>query len=229
MAKNNFYFFLSAFISFSLFTLFLSLFIYMALFSSKMNSFALKKDNYVSISMELIDVPKKKNKKRVKTPVVEPKEVEVTQVEPEVDVGDLFSNVKTKKIKKKPKKKLQRLQELTNKPKKATPSDTQNAKNDKQTQETSSGEEVNEYLAKIQALVYKYFYPPENSQGHSVKAVIVLSPIGKVLDFRVLTHSNNQALNSECDKIKSRLKSVLFPINPNNKSGTYTVILTSKE
>ena len=89
--------------------------------------------------------------------------------------------------------------------------------------------EVNEYLAKIQALVYKYFYPPANSQGNTVKAVITLSAIGKVQDFRILNYSVNKSLNDECDKVKNRLLNVVFPKNPQHVSGTYTIILTAKE
>jgi len=200
----------------------------MMFFSSKINSYALKKDNYISISMDIIEVPKKKKEKSVITPVKKLEPV-VEEEEVDIDIGDLFSNVKTQKIKKKPKKKQHRIKELQNRPKDAKSAQSKNSANDTQTKESSSGNEVNEYLAKIQALVYKYFEPPANSQGHSVKAVIVLSAIGKVIDFRILTYSNNQALNDECDNIKSRLKSVLFPINPGNKKGQYTVILTSKE
>ena len=93
----------------------------------------------------------------------------------------------------------------------------------------SSGDEVNEYLAKINALVYQYFHPPENSQGHSVKALIEISAIGKVKDFRILNYSSNENLNIECEKIKSRLMSVVFPRNPQSKSSRTIVILTSKE
>ena len=84
-------------------------------------------------------------------------------------------------------------------------------------------------MAIIQALVYKHFFPPQNSQGYSVKAVIVLSAIGKVMDFRILNYSSNNNLNDECDKVKNRLMGVVFPINPQNKSGNYIIILTSKE
>ena len=100
---------------------------------------------------------------------------------------------------------------------------------DTKSSKTSTASEVNEYLAKIQALVYEYFYPPQNSQGNSVKAVIELSAIGKVYDFRILRYSSNSELNSECDKIKERLSTVVFPKNPDNTSGTYIIILTSKE
>ena len=100
---------------------------------------------------------------------------------------------------------------------------------DKESVKTSTATEVNEYLAKIQALVYEHFYPPQNSQGNSVKAIIELSPIGKVYDFRILRYSSNSELNSECDNIKDRLMNVVFPKNPDNNSGTYTITLTSKE
>lgn len=53
--------------------------------------------------------------------------------------------------------------------------------------------------------------------------------IGKVLDFRVLNYSGNSNLNEECDRMKQRLMSVVFPVNPENKSGTYIIILTSEK
>ena len=93
----------------------------------------------------------------------------------------------------------------------------------------STANEVNEYLAKIQAIVYQYFYPPDNSQGNSIRAVIKLSSIGKVIDFRILNYSGNDSLNKECDKIKERLISVMFPINPKSKTESYTIILKSEE
>jgi len=103
------------------------------------------------------------------------------------------------------------------------------AKTNEESTPTSSGSEVNEYLAKIQALVYKYFNVPPNSEGYSVMAYIELNSIGKVMDFRILNYSANDALNSEVDKIKNRLKSVVFPINPQNRSFNTKVILKSKE
>ena len=66
-------------------------------------------------------------------------------------------------------------------------------------------------------------------QGNSVTAVIELSSIGKVIDFRILTYSDNEALNRECDNIKDRLDNVLFPENPSGRSGLYKVKLISKE
>jgi protein TonB len=241
MDKNNSYFILSGFISLSLFALVLSMFMYMLFSSSKIKTFALKKDNYISISLEVVDIPTKK----VQKPIVVPKEEivstpEVQEVK-DVDINDLFSDVWTKEIKikkKKPKPLNNKRLELIKKKIK-----TKDTSKQKQTHEevvkneaevisqnnkkSTSGDEVNEYLAKIQAIVYKYFYPPNNSQGHSVRAVIKLSAIGKVMDFRILNYSANEALNEECDKIKDRLKGVLFPTNPQNRSSTTVVNITS--
>ena len=49
------------------------------------------------------------------------------------------------------------------------------------------------------------------------------------MDFRILNYSPNSNLNDECDKVKNRLMGVVFPLNPQNKSGNYIIILTSKE
>ncbi len=243
MAENRTLFIASGITSLSLFSAILFLFIYMMFSSKDPSIFALQKDNFISVSIE-IPVVKVKEVKAVKAKqqVVDP--VEVTSEEAEIDIDNLFSDVWTKKIKKiVPKKKktnTRRIQEIE---KKIAVKET-NQRNDitdkinnlenldlneDKDNSASTATEVNEYLAKIQALVYKYFYPPQNSQGHSVKAVIQLSSIGKVLDFRVLNYSANSSLNNECDKVKSRLMSVIFPINPQNKSGNYTILLKSEE
>jgi protein TonB len=77
-------------------------------------------------------------------------------------------------------------------------------------EQASSGSEVNEYLAKIQAIVYQHFNVPPNTQGQSAKAVIELDALGRMTDFRVLSYSSSEALNKEVDKIKERLKNVVF-------------------
>ncbi|SMP89989.1 protein TonB [Epsilonproteobacteria bacterium SCGC AD-311-C15] len=255
MAENKSLFYISGFISVSLFVLLLSLFFYMLFSSNKIKEFALTKDNYISVSMDTAQFEVKSAKKRVTTPVekeikkdqpvIDPVVTEIAQPTktPTVDVSNLFNNVWTQKIKKqKTKEKVtdnKRIQEIQKKIEMVKSSEgsdiakKDSTKDDKQSNEQeshkSSGNEVNEYLAKIQALVYTHFNPPENSQGNSVKAVINLSSIGKVLDFRILNYSANSSLNAECDKIKDRLMSVVFPVNPQNKSGNYIIILTSKE
>jgi len=235
MDKNNQYFYISGFLSFLLFSFFLFLALYMLVNSDKVKVFALEKDNYISVSIDM----------SVKQ-AIKPKATLVKSAQDvikDVNIDNLFSDVWTKKIKttKAKQKKLdaRRLQEISKKTKIAKKNKVQSVSdifkniNTKQKSDESSSEskafEVNEYLAKIQALVYKYFYPPTNSQGNSVKAVITISSIGKVQDFRILSYSTNEELNTECDKIKNRLINVVFPKNPDNKSGTYTITLISQE
>lgn len=238
MARENSYFLLSGFISLSLFSLFLFLFFYMMLSKTDMKQFALSKDNYISISLDVVPVPTKQVKKTISIPK---KEIQSIEEVKEVDIGDLFSDVWTKDITKKKKKKKivnnKRLELINKKIKTSESKEVQPVSEavtnndakvvDTQDRKSSAGDEVNEYLAKIQAIIYKYFEPPANSGGNTVKVVIELSSIGQVLDFRILTYSSNQALNQECDKIKDRLVGVLFPINPENKSFNTIVNITS--
>lgn len=237
MDRDNPYFLVSGFISISFFIFFVSLFLYMMLSNSKVTDFALNKDNYISISLETVQIPTKQVKKTKTIPNVEQKSIEEVK---EIDIGDLFSDVWTKdiKIKKEEKKVDNKRLELINKKIKTSKENvvepiTEVIKNneaditDTQNKKSSTANEVNEYLAKIQAIVYKYFEPPANSQGHTVKVIIELSAIGKVLDFRILTYSTNKALNKECDKIKYRLASVLFPQNPQGESFRTVVNITS--
>ncbi len=205
--------------------------------SSEIQTFALTKDNYISISMEIQPQSSKSAKKSVQIPV----ESTVSEVSQDVDINDLFSDVWTKKIQKKKAKPVdsKRIQEIQKKIKTTEENSVESlsekidsldsAKLNQDNQPTSTASEVNEYLAKIQALVYRYFNVPPNSEGYSVMAYIELNSIGKVMDFRILTYSANDALNAEVDKIKNRLKSVVFPINPQNKSFSTKVILKSKE
>ena len=197
--------------------------------SAKIKSYALHKNNFISISIANISTDKVVThkstahpQKTVSKPVDIPSE--------NIDVNNLFSDVWTKKItKKKPKPQdLKRLAQL----RKQVPLAQANEEPVKETKDeiaSSNAQEVNEYLAKIQAIVYAHFYVPPNTQGNSVKAVIELNSIGELIDFRILTYSANDALNEEVDKIKKRLSHVLFPINVQNKSTKTVVILRSKE
>ena len=208
--------------------------------SNKINSFALQKDNYISVSLD-ISLPeiKKYTKKSVKSKIKI--DNAVAMPDQEVDVENLFDSVWTKNIntKKRKKKKTdnKRLQEIQKRVKTIKDNSVKDISkivenidkisSESENSSASTSNEVNEYLAKIQAIVYKHFYPPSNSEGHTVKAVIELSALGKVIDFRILTYSSNAALNDECNKIRERLLGVLFPINPQNKSSTTIVNITS--
>lgn len=238
MARNNSLFYISGFISLSIFTFFLAIFIFMMLNSNKIDSFALNKDNYISISMDINQDSSKSAKKNV---ITSPIETAVPDIAQDVNVNDLFSDVWTKKITKKEvkPKDSRRIQEIQKKINTTQENSVEsisqkidsldNTKSKSEDSPTSTANEVNEYLAKIHALVYRYFNVPPNSEGYSVLAYIELNSIGKVMDFRILNYSGNEALNIEVDKIKNRLKSVVFPINPQNKSFSTKVILRSKE
>ncbi|MCD6189910.1 MAG: TonB C-terminal domain-containing protein [Sulfurimonas sp.] len=238
MARNNPLFYISGFISLSLFTFFLAIFIYMMISSSNINEYALEKDNYISISM---DIQPKSSKSAKKSLQPTPVESSVSEMPQDVDVNDLFSDVWTKKIQKKKiqPKDSKRIKDIQKKIKTTQANSVEsisekfneldNSKLNEENSPSSTANEVNEYLAKIQALVYRYFNVPPNSEGYSVMAYIELNSIGKVMDFRILNYSANDALNAEVDKIKDRLKSVVFPINPQNKSFSTKVILKSKE
>ncbi len=242
MNKEKYYFYISGFISLSLFFFFLLISLYMLVSTDKTNVFAIKKDNFISVSIEIPEIMTRSIKKN------KPKEVVEKTVTPikskDINIDNLFNDVWTKSIKK-PKqiekkvnnnKRLHEIQKKINKSnenkvelisKKINTNDV--LKVSDKTVKTSTAHEVNEYLAKIQALVYEHFYPPQNTQGNSVKAILELSSLGKMYDFRILTYSSNSELNKECNKIKDRLINIIFPKNPSNSFGPYTIILRSKE
>jgi protein TonB len=207
---------------------------------SKIDSFALHKDNYISISLETPKV-EVKSVKKIEKAAVEEKVVDTPHKN--IDVNNLFSDVWTKKIsqKVKPKREVnsKRLSEIQKKIKTTKKNDVKSlskivnnleaVKTTNEKTSSSTAQQVNEYLAKIQAIVYQHFHVPQNSEGSSVKTVIELNALGKVIDFRILRYSNNDALNSEADRIAERLKYVVFPKNPQNRSSRTIVILVSKE
>ena len=205
---------------------------------NNVKSYGLKKENFISVSLESLVTPISKN--RTKTTSMKSVSQETDK---NVDVNNLFSDVWTKKITNKIKNpkpvESRRILEIQKKLK-----TTKNNKIDSMSQKInnieniqmnddakaiSSAEEVNEYLAKIQAIVYLHFNVPANTEGNSVKSVIELNALGKVVDFRILTYSSSEALNTEADKIKDRLLNVIFPVNPENKSTRTIVVLISKE
>jgi protein TonB len=242
MDNNSKYFYISGLISLSLFSLFFLSFVLMLFKTPPVNSFALTKDNYISISLETPILKNKKAKKVVKS-APKPKAEVTPAVNQNIDINNLFSDVWTKKIVQKKEKQKpidnKRLLEIQKKIQKTKSKDVESLSEKVNNLEkvdtnsenavSSTAEQVNEYLAKIQAIVYQYFHVPANSEGSSVKSVIELNSLGKVIDFRILSYSDNEALNKEVDKIKDRLRSVIFPKNPQKKSSRTIVILISKE
>jgi protein TonB len=215
-------------------------------------TYALTKDNFVSISLDAIQSSELiKPKSDTKSSEEKPKESALPKAKPvetknkKMDINDLFSSVKTQDIKKETKKeeikKEQKrvTEEPKSKPKSddTTRSESLQSKLEKLSSDTksseakkvSSGSEINEYNAKIQALVYEHFYPPSNSEGRRVRVVVVLNPLGKMTDFRVLEYSDHEGLNEEIRSLKSRLESLVFPKSPNGKSQQLILVLIPEE
>jgi len=202
---------------------------------SKTKAYGYKKENYISVSIKMTHSKHTAKKKTFKAPPPNKKAVK------NVDINNLFSNVWTKKINnsvKKPenKRRIEQIQKKISTTKQNNVKslsnkleNMQNSDSSIQEESSSAANEVNEYLAKIQDIVYQHFNVPQNSEGNSVKTVIELDPFGKLIDFRILSYSKNEALNQEADRIKERLKNVVFPVNPQNRSSRTIVILISKE
>lgn len=226
MDNTKKFFYLSGLISISIFIILFILVISMLFSPLKMNSYALKKDKFISINIITPKITKQRSKNSES-----------------IDINNLFNDVWTKKIvqkkhhiKPKNSRIIREIQKKINMSKDNSIDSISKKINNidkikiKHNSESSSTAlEVNEYLAKIQGIVYQYFKVPQNSEGNSVKTVIELSALGKVIDFRVLTYSNNIALNEEADKIKDKLKNIIFPKNPQNQSSRTIVVLISKE
>jgi len=219
--------------------LFLGLFLVMLFQVEDIKKYGFKKENYVSVSVVL--TPSRKQQKHKSSSVSKVVSQVVTKSK-NIDVNNLFSDVWTEKIEhKKIKRKVnsKRINEIQKqlklkennkvKPVNETIKKLQQAEEKTNEDASSAANEVNEYLAKIQAIVYQHFNVPPNTEGNSVKTVIELDPFGKMIDFRILNYSSSEALNSEVDKIKKRLTNVVFPQNPQHKSSKTIVILISKE
>jgi len=244
MAKDNYYFYISGAISLFFFLVVTSAFSYMMFNSTDVKSYALNKKDFISVSITTVEKSKPKyikNTKSVKKDITTPK-----QIEENVNIDDLFSDVWTKQInkpkettKKKPKIDSKRYNEIAKKVQVSKNKEVEsisekinkisNNENNKDNSESSDAYEVNEYLAKIQATIYNHFDPPSNTQGKSAKVLIELNSIGKMIDFRILRLSDSVSFNEEVKKVKARLKYVVFPKNPNNTNFSLTTNIISKE
>jgi protein TonB len=250
MVKSDKYFYLSGLLSFSLFLFFLGLFVTIVLSQEKLKQFALKKDNYISVSINTPHVTSKPVKKSAKPeekkPPIEikkeePKPIETPIIKPQVvnkNISDLFASVKTQKIAHKQENKpvidKKLLSKLANKSEKKVVTSSSVAssmlkKIEISSQSASTSPDVNEFLAKIQAIIYDNFYPPMNSEGYSAVISIELDSFGKMTDYRVITYSGNDMFNKEVDMLKRRLESLTFAKHPEGKSEKLKIILTSQE
>lgn len=250
------YFYLSGLISLSLFSAVILLFALVFLNKSEIKTFAMQEDNYISVSLNMDFVVPTKNDakpdpkptpKQEDTPEPEPvDELETTPESVNTDVSSLFDDVwtqsaDTKVVKKEETVDTKRLAaiekrietkktEQSSKPaEKIKPIDLVKPSIDVVGASTSTAPEVNEYLAKIHALVKSKFFPPASSEGESAKIVVTLDSYGQISGYRVLVYSGSPIFNEEVDRLYNRLKRVDFPKNPDGKSISLNIILTVEE
>ena len=140
--------------------------------AEKQDIYALNKDNYISISLEIPKIKSNQRKNDKKATAASPVVKKVAPVEENVDVNDLFSDVWTKKIIKDAPKQINKRRMAAIEKKiettkenvvdDAIASNDQNSSLNENQNSVSTANEVNEYLAKIQALVYESFHVPFN-------------------------------------------------------------------
>lgn len=252
--QNRSYLLISGIISF--FILFVTFFasVYLLFNAQKIKTYALKKDKYISISINAVAQTERKKVKPVVKKKVVKKEVhkKVKQVidTPIVneDIGSLFSNVATKKIVHK-KREVKR-QSIDNRVFEVVKKDfhtlkenqvdeslsrrleelkLRNSKVALVNQKASTALDINEFLAKLQAFVYDRFYPPANSSGSSAIVRIWIGSDSKMSRFIIVAPSNNDYFDDEIKSLKRRLQSIKFPDNPEKKEIVIDITLIAKE
>ncbi|WP_200762432.1 TonB C-terminal domain-containing protein [Nitrosophilus alvini] len=169
--------------------------------------------------------PKKKAEIKKEKPKPKPKKRGSRSPKREVDISKLFSTVDTKKIKKIKKTEPQR--------KKSEPPSRfkgKSAKPEKKAEELLKRLEIKDiqrsaaaksiqsvegendpYYAKIYEILYKYWYPSEESAGNKAKVKIIIDEYGN-LDYDVLLYSNSEQFNKELNEYLEFMKTKKFPV-----------------
>jgi len=256
-SNDDRYFYLSGFISLGLFFAAFLLFALVILHKNEIKTFAMQKDNYISVSLNTdVVIPTKNDAKpdpeptpkeeNVPEPVAADEEIETTPKSVNTDVSSLFDdvwtqNADTKVVKKEAKPDAKRLAAIEKRIETKESKHSNRASEKIKTLElvkpsievagasASTAPEVNEYLAKIHALVKSKFFPPASSEGESAKVRVDLDAAGHITGYRVLVPSGSNIFNEEVDRLYSRLKRVDFPVNPDGKSISLDIILTVEE
>jgi len=233
MARNSTLFYLSGLISFLLFFSIATLFMMMLIVDNTSKNYALKKDKYVKVSIDLTENrPVKKQKKQVKkkreAPAKKKEELKKAVAKP-ADFSSLFSNVKAQKIVHKKKKvihkqkidtaQLQQIQKRIKTSKKRDSSISKSieslefskSSDSKNTKTVSTASQINEIAAKITQLIYSRFLVDSSMLGNVVTIRISIDGYGKLIDYRILNASASEALNREAQLLKKRLLHVSFP------------------
>jgi hypothetical protein len=205
----------------------------------------MKKSEYVSVSLMESTIAEVQT---ISEPLAAPDEPEPAEEKPTVEeeeipeISDLFSQVKVEKTPKKTREESKHREELNALEKEILEQKDSPRFSDKVskvdlakpsvkmvTQGGSSGPLVNEYHAKIQALVYTYFRPPAGTAGEAARVRMSISASGKLISYKVISYSGSRSFNSEVEWLKDRLVSVRFPEHPEGKEAILEFILTAKE
>lgn len=244
------YFYLSGAISLGLFFSTLILFASVLVNSQSVKSYAMTKANYISVS--LTNVPLQKSSRdltekpamTIKEPAAAQKPAEAPKVTE--DVSTLFDDVWTqdvtaKKVTTKTPTDTKRLGAIEKRIKTSKKGESSSASEKIKSlklarpsvavvgSSASTASEVNEYYAKIQAIIYNHFYPPVNSEGSSSKVYLSFDAAGQVVRSRVLVGSGNSLFDSEVDALLQRIGSVAFPKPPKGEAFEVQIILTAEE
>jgi len=238
------YFFLSGLISITLFLIFLFIAGYSVILAPKIDQFAMIKSDIINVSIaisESKETEQPSDESVVSSEISEPaiKEDKVVAPEPVPEISDLFAQVKPDKT---PKKKLEENKQLSALEKEVLERKDSPRFSDKVNkvelakpsvkmipQGGSTGPLVNEYHAKIQALVYTYFRPPSGTVGEAARVRMKISASGKLISYKVISYSGSGSFNGEVDWLKDRLNAVRFPEHPDGKDAVLECILTAKE
>ncbi len=251
------YFYISGLISLTIFSAVTLLFAMVILHKSAIDTFAMQKDNYISVSLDMDLVMPTMNEAKpdpeptpkqevVPEPEPAPEEIESTPDPVNTDVSSLFDDVWTQSADTKVDKKVEKVdtKRLAAIEKRIKTKETQKLQKASETIKTlelvkpsievvgasaSTAPEVNEYLAKIHAQVKSKFYPPASSEGESAKVSVKLDANGNLTSYRVLVYSGSNIFNEEVDRLQRRLQRMTFPPNPDGKSISLEIILTVEE
>jgi len=250
MVKNDSLFYLSGFLSFLLFFSVVFLFGSILVVNDAVKSFALKKDNFIKVSIDLTeDKPIKKQKKKAQK-----KQESLLKKEPSkekstakpADFSSLFSNVAAQKIvhkKSKPKKQkidtaqIQQIQKRiqTSKKRHSTASqaiaslEISKSSDNSNSKSVSTAAQINEIAAKITEIIYSRFIVDTTMLGNIVTIRIAVDGTGKLVSYRVLKTSSSEALNSEATALENRLLHVSFPVTKDFKPYSVNVNLIPED
>jgi len=244
------YFYISGAISFFIFALLILLFGLTLLQTTTIQNVAMVQSDTISVSLDINNKPAVDPQPAVIETLPESVEEEPVQEEaktssePIPEISDLFSSVKapdeSKKKKEDQKKRDESLQNLEKQILERQKNQQQFSDKVKSLELVqpsikmvaaggSTGPVVNEYHAKIQALVYTAFHPSTGTQGSVSRVKMVISADGRLITYKVLSYSSNNSFNSETDWLKERLKKIIFPPHPEGKDAVLEFILTAKE